>query len=266
VQSCSFGRDRADGIESQDMSALYDRIGSSYLGTRREDPRLAALIIGALGDARSVVNVGAGTGAYEPTDREVLAIEPSRAMIEQRPRGSAPVIQARAEKLPLRHRSFDAALAVNTVHHWTDLRAGLRELRRIVRKRIVILLRDARAGTPFWLTEDYLPRLGSSRWAATTVATIKDELPPITALPVPLPRDCVDGMFGAYWGRPEAYLDREIRRNISNFSLAAEDDLAEGLARLQADLESGAWDRKYGYLRSLSGLDLGHRLLVAELS
>ncbi len=248
------------------MSALYDRIGGSYRGTRGEDPRIAALIIGALGDARSVVNVGAGTGAYEPTDRKVAAIEPSRTMIEQRPRGAAPVIQARAENLPLRDGSFDAALAVNTVHHWTDLRAGLRELRRIARKRIVVFLHDARTSTPFWLTEDYLPRLDSSRWAATTLATIKDELPSMTALPVPLPRDCVDGMFAAYWGRPEMYLDSEIRRNISNFSLAAEVDLAKSLARLQADLESGAWDRKYGYLRSLSELDLGHRLLVAELS
>jgi SAM-dependent methyltransferase len=248
------------------MSALYDRIGGSYRGTRREDPRIAALIIGALGDARSVVNVGAGTGAYEPKDREVLAIEPSKTMIEQRPRGSAPVIQSRAENLPLRDSSFDAALAVNTVQHWIDLRAGLRELRRIARKRIVILLRDAQAGTPFCLTEEYLPRLDSSRWAAATVATIKDELPSITALPLPLPLDCVDGVFSAYWGRPEMYLDSDVRRNISNFALAEDEDLAKGLARLQADLESGGWDRKYGYLRSLSELDLGHRLLVAELS
>jgi SAM-dependent methyltransferase len=247
------------------MTALYDRIGRSYGATRREDPRIAAKIRAALGDARSVVNVGAGAGAYEPTDREVLAIEPSKTMIAQRPPGSAPVIRASAEDLPLRDESFDAALAVNTVQHWTDLRAGLRELRRIARRRIVIFLRHPESGASFWLTEDYLPSLDPSRRISAMVGAIEDELRPAPALPVPLPRDCVDGLFTAYWGRPEMYLDGEIRRNISNFALAAEADLACGLARLEADLESGAWDRAYGHLRSLPELDLGHRLLVAEL-
>lgn len=246
------------------MTTLYDRIGGSYGVTRKPDPRIAALISDALGDAWSVVNVGAGTGAYEPTDREVLAVEPSETMIAQRPRGSAPVIQASAEKVPLADDSFDAALAVNTVQHWTDLRAGLRELRRVARSRIVIFLRDPR-GAPFWLV-DYLPALDPLRRMSVIVATIEHELRPATALPVPLPRDCFDGLFSAYWGRPEMYLDSEIRRNISNFALAAEDDLAEGLARLEADLESGAWDRRYGHLRSLPELDLGHRLLITELA
>jgi SAM-dependent methyltransferase len=245
------------------MSTLYDRIGGSYCTTRRQDPRIAALIEDALGDARSAINVGAGTGSYEPTDREVLAVEPSRTMITQRPRRSAPVIRASAEKLPLRDKSFDAALAVNT-QHWTDLRAGLRELRRIARKRIVIFLRDTQRGTPFWLTEDYLPSLDPSRRTSARAA-IEDEFRSVKVLPLRLPRDCIDGVFSAYWGRPEMYLDSEIRRNISNFALATEGDLAEGLARLQADLESGAWDRRYGHLRSLSELDLGHRVLVAEL-
>lgn len=248
------------------MSGLYERIGGSYRATRRSDPRIATLIAGALGDARSVVNVGAGTGAYEPTDREVLAVEPAQTMIAQRPRGSAPVIQASAEELPLSDERFDAALAVNTVHHWSDLRAGLRELRRVVRKRVVIFLRDGSSGTPFWLVQDYLPALDQPRRMSAIVETIKHELRPLTALPVPLPQDCCDGLFSAFWGRPEMYLDSEIRRNISNFALAAEDDLGEGLARLEADVESGAWDRRYGHLRSLPNLDLGHRLLVAELA
>ncbi|KYF66068.1 class I SAM-dependent methyltransferase [Sorangium cellulosum] len=248
------------------MNTLYDRIGGSYGATRGQDPRIAALINDALGDARSVVNVGAGTGAYEPADREVLAVEPSETMIAQRSPRSAPVIRASAESLPLRDGDFDAALAVNTVQHWTDLRAGLRELRRVARKRIVIFLRDAKSGTPFWLTEDYLPSLDPSRRTSAIVEAIQEELRLVKALPVRLPRDCVDGLFTAYWGRPEMYLESEIRRNISNFALAREHDLAEGLASLQADLESGAWDRKYGHLRSLSELDLGHRLLVAELA
>jgi SAM-dependent methyltransferase len=251
---------------SSEVSRLYDRIGVTYGTTRTADPSIAAAIEDALRDASSVVNVGAGTGAYEPTDREVLAVEPSRTMIEQRPPGSAPVIQASAERLPLADKSYDAALAVNTVHHWTDLRAGSRELRRVARRRIVIFLRDGGAGTPFWLVEDYLPALESSSRISAIVETIEDELRPVTAVPVPLPRECADGLFSAYWARPEMYLDGEIRRNISNFVLAAEDDLSEGLARLRADLASGAWDRRYGHLRSLEALDLGHRLLIAELA
>jgi SAM-dependent methyltransferase len=248
------------------MSSLYDRIGGNYRATRRADPRIAALIRDALGDAHSVVNVGAGSGAYEPLDREVLAVEPSETMIVQRPRDSAPAIQASAEELPLSDDSFDAALAVNTAQHWTDLRAGLRELRRVARKRIVIFLRDSRSGVPFWLVEEYLPALDPSGRLAAIVETIERELRPIRVVPVRLPRDCADGLFSAYWGRPELYLDREIRQNISNFALAAEEDVEEGLARLEADLESGAWDRRYGHLRSLQELDLGHRLLISEFT
>lgn len=248
------------------MSALYDRIGAGYSATRRTDPRIEALIRDALGDARSVVNVGAGAGAYEPADREVLAVEPSATMIAQRRRGAAPALQASAESLPLPDQSFDAALAVNTLHHWTDARAGLRELRRVARKRIVIFLRDPPSGQPFWLTEDYLPSLDPSRRIAAIRDAIREELPSVKALPCPLPRDCADGLFAAYWARPEMYLDVEVQRNISNFALAEEGSLAEGLARLGADLASGAWDRKYGELRRLESLDLGHRALVAELA
>jgi SAM-dependent methyltransferase len=248
------------------MTTLYDRIGSSYSATRGEEPRFATLIKEALGDAQSVVNVGAGTGAYEPTDREVLAIEPSETMIAQRPSGAARAVQASAENLPLDDKSFDAAVAVNTVQHWTDLRAGLRELRRVARRRVVFFLRDARAGTPFWLTEEYLPALSASRRNAVIVPAIEHEVPSVRVVPVAAPRDAIDGVFSAYWGRPEMYLDAEVRNNMSNFALASNDVVEEGLARLRADLESGAWDRKHGHLRSLAELDLGHRLLVAELA
>lgn len=245
------------------MSSLYDRIGASYCATRRPDPRIAALIVEALGDARSVVNVGAGSGSYEPADREVLAVEPSATMIDQRPPGAAPVIQARAENLPLDDDSFDAALAVNTVQHWSDLPAGLRELRRVARRRVVIFLRDGRRGVPFWLAEDYMPALVRSQ--GISVEAIERDLGPLTSVAVPLPRDCHDGLFSAYWARPELYLDPEIRRNISNFALAPECDVEGGLARLADDLESGAWDRRYGHLRSLPELDLGHCVLIADL-
>jgi SAM-dependent methyltransferase len=252
-------------VQGSRPGALYDRIGASYCTTRGEDPRIAALIKDALRGARSVVNVGAGTGSYEPSDREVLAVEPSATMIAQRPQGSAPVLQANAEHLPFGDHSFDAALAVNTVHHWTDVRAGLRELRRVARQRIVIFLRDPRRGVPFWLTEEYLPSLDPSPRFAAIVAMIEAEFQPAMALPVRLPRDCFDGLFTAYWARPEMYLDSEVRRDISNFALSPEDDVRRGLALLAADLASGAWDRKNGHLRSLAELDLGHRLFIADV-
>jgi SAM-dependent methyltransferase len=246
------------------MRTLYDRIGASYAATRRPDPRIAAAIIDALGDARSLVNVGAGTGGYEPDDREVLAVEPSAAMIAQRPATAAAAIQATAESLPLADDSVDAALAVNTVHHWTDLHAGLGELRRVARRRVVIFLRNPREGVRFWLA-DYLPSLEPRERNAAIVAVIEEELGPVRRIAVPLPRDCADGLFCAYWARPETYLDEQVRRNISNFALAPEAYVAEGLVRLEADLASGAWDRRHGQLRSLLELDLGHRTLIAEL-
>jgi SAM-dependent methyltransferase len=211
------------------VTAQYDRIGHTYAATRKEDPRLVAILRDALGDARSVVDVGAGAGSYEPADRDVLAVEPSEMMIAQRPPGSARVLHASAERLPLADGSFDAALAVNTVHHWTDLRAGLRELRRVARRRVVVFLRDPRRGTPFWLTNDYLPTLDSSRRYGAIMAAIHDELPSARERSVCLSRDWVDGLFTAFWARPEMYLDPEVRRNMSNFALARNGDVAAGL-------------------------------------
>jgi SAM-dependent methyltransferase len=243
--------------------AQYDGIGQTYRETRIEEPRIARAVREALGDARSVVNVGAGAGAYEPRDLRVLAVEPSETMISQRPLNAARAVQGTAENLPLDDKSFDAALAVNTVHHWSDLRAGLRELRRVARKRIVVFLRDPHCGTPFWLTRDYLPALDPAPRFAPIVAAIREELPDVQESAVSLPRDCADGLFTAYWARPEVYLDAEVRRNMSNFALAIHDAIEPGLAALRADLESGAWERRYGHLRSLPELDLGHRIFVA---
>jgi SAM-dependent methyltransferase len=249
---------------SQDRSALYDRIGTSYAATRGPEPRIARRIREALGDARSVVNVGAGVGSYEPADLEVLAIEPSAAMIAQRPADAAPALQASAESLPLEDASYDAALAVNTVHHWRDLRLGLHELRRVARQRVVIFMRDGSRGQPFWL-EQYLPALDLSEEVARISQTIEDEYGQVSEIAVPLSRQCADGLFSAFWGRPEMYLDDLVRANISHFALAEDAVVADGLARLARDLRSGGWDARYGHLRSLPELDLGHRLLVAEL-
>jgi SAM-dependent methyltransferase len=252
--------------QPENRETLYDRIGTTYSATRVAEPRIARAIRAALGEARSLLNVGAGTGAYEPTDLEVLAVEPSAAMIAQRPPGSAPALRGSAEALPVEDKSFDAALAVNTIHHWHDLAAGLRELRRVARNRIIIFRRDEQKGTRFWLVERYLPGLAEPTKSAAIADTIARELDSVTEIPVPLPRDCSDGLFSAYWARPEAYLDASVRGNISNFALAPERELGQGLERLEADLESGEWDRRYGHLRSLLELDLGHRIVVAELA
>src|ERR671936_1384212 len=190
--------------------AVYDEIGLTYASTRRPDPRIAAAILDALGDARSVVNVGAGTGAYEPTDREVVAVEPSPTMIAQRPPTAAPVLEARAEQLPFADQSFDAALAVNTVQHWSEVEAGLRELRRVARRRVVIFLRNPSSGPRFWLS-DYVPALERTEKMAGVVVTIERELAPVRAVRVPLPRECADGLFSPFWARPEMYLDEEVR-------------------------------------------------------
>jgi SAM-dependent methyltransferase len=248
------------------MPPRYDQIGTTYRDTRRQDPRIARSIELALGDARSVLNVGAGTGSYEPTDREVLAVEPSETMLRQRPEGAAPAVRACAEALPLPDRSFDAALAVNTVHHWHDVRAGLRELRRVTRHRVVILHRNPQEGVALWLTEEYFPSLLSGRRMAEITRAIEDELGPVERVRIPLPARCEDGLLSGYWARPEMYLDSAVRRNISNFALADDAAVQRGLEALRADLASGAWDGRHGHLRSQAEIDLGHRLFIANLA
>lgn len=243
------------------MPPLYDTIGLGYAGLRRPDPRIADAIDRALGDARSVLNVGAGTGSYEPTDREVTALEPSAEMIRQRPPGAAPAHQGYAEALPFADGTFDAAMAVLTVHHWSDVKKGLREMRRVARDRVVILTFDP-AGPYFWLA-DYLPEI---------VELDQPIMPPMNAFgqmlgktrvdPVHVPHDCADGFLGAYWRRPEAYLDPRVRTAISTFAKLA--DPQPALARLEADLKSGAWAERYGNLLELDALDIGYRIVTAD--
>ncbi len=244
------------------MKPIYDTIGQGYAGKRTPDPRIAAAIHAALGDAQTVLNVGAGTGSYEPTDRTVTALEPSTEMIQQRPEGAAEVVQGVAEKLPFADDTFDAAMAVLTVHHWTDFEAGLREMRRVARQRLVVLTFDP-VGPYFWLA-DYLPEI---------IELDQPIMPPISAFerilgemqvsPVPIPHDCSDGFLGAYWRRPEAYLDRQVRAAISTF--AKLDKAPKALEQLKADLNSGAWAARYGDLTALDALDIGYRLVVADI-
>jgi SAM-dependent methyltransferase len=243
------------------VGALYDRIGVGYAKLRRPDPRLAARIAAALGTCERVLNVGAGAGSYEPADRYVVAVEPSAEMIRQRAPEAATVVQAAAERLPFRDRSFDAALAILTVHHWPQRAKGLAEMRRVARERVVILTWDA-DHHGFWLVQQYFPEiLASDRHAFPTLREIESAIGPAVASVVPIPADCIDGFLGAYWRRPERYLDARVRAAISTFSKF---DASAGLARLRRDLEDGAWLATHGALRDLTELDVGYRLIVAR--
>lgn len=244
------------------MGQLYDRIGAGYSTYRTPDPRIAAALTAALGDARSVVNVGAGTGSYEPTDRRVLAVEPSRTMIRQRPRSAHPVVRASANDLPLRDGAFDAALAVLTIHHWPDRARGLAELQRVARRRVVLLTHAHLQH--FWLM-DYFPGIERlDRESFPTDADMEHVLGPLGIRPVPVPHDCRDGFLGAYWRRPYAYLDPDVRAAISTFSKLAVGEVRDGIERLRADLASGAWRERYGALLVRATLDVGYRIVVAQ--
>lgn len=248
------------------MSARYDRIGTSYSATRRPDPRIAARILDALGDASSVVNVGAGTGSYEPDDRLVVAVEPSRTMIDQRPAGSAPVVQAAAEALPFVDGAVDATLGVLTVHHWNDPVLGLAEMRRIARRRVVILTWEEEDWERFWLVREYFPHIRAvDRPRAISMDDVATALDGADVFPVLVPHDCIDGFHGAFWRRPEAYLDPRVRAGISGYALMPPRDLDEGLRRLERDLASGAWEQRHGDLLELDEIDLGYRLVIAEM-
>lgn len=246
--------------------AAYDRMGLGYSAVRRADPRIAARVEAALGDAKSVLNVGAGTGSYEPAQREVTAVEPSQTMIDQRPPGSAPVVQAVAEDLPFEDDSFDAAMAMITVHHWSDARQGLSEMLRVARRRVVILTFDPVPAADLWLVRDYFPAaLGYHADAMPPIAELAALLPNASVEPVPIPSDCTDGFFIGIWGRPEMHLDPDVRRASSVWHQVPELEVEHGLALLKADLESGKWDERNGHLRELPELDVGLRLVVAEL-
>jgi DNA-binding transcriptional MerR regulator len=243
---------------------LYDAIGGDYTATRRTDPRIAARIWDALGDARTVLNVGAGTGSYEPPARDVTAAEPSAVMRAQRPAGAAPSVDAVAESLPFADRSFDAAMAVSTVHHWRDPVAGLREMRRVAR-RVVVLTFDASEDVlhrRFWLTRDYLPEFAGLFNGWPSLAGLADAIG-ARAEPVPIPWDCADGLFEAYWRRPGAYLEDHVRRAMSAWTRVGPEAELRAVRSLRDDLDSGRWAERNGDLADLEAAELGLRLLVA---
>jgi SAM-dependent methyltransferase len=243
-----------------EQPALYDRIGGRYDLQRRPDPRLAAAIHAALGPARRIVNVGAGTGNYEPADRDVTAVEPSATMIAKRPPGAAPAIQASADALPFADGQFDAAMAILTMHHWPDHAAGLAELRRVTVGPIVVLTFDP-AARPWPV--DYFPALATlDEVAMPPLALFERRLGPVRIIPMPVPHDCSDGFLYAWWRRPHAYLDPRIRSGSSSFWRI--DGVEAGAARLAADLASGRWQQRYRHLLGLEALDVGYRLVIAD--
>lgn len=219
------------------------------------------MIARALGPAETVLNVGAGAGSYEPAGRQVTAIEPSMEMIRQRLTSPASVIQGHAEDLPLDDDSFDASMAVLTVHHWTDKKKGLEEMRRVTRGRIVVLTYDP-SFRGFWLA-DYIPALVDLDEAQMPRMTDYEAwLGPVEICPVPIPHDCTDGFLSAYWRRPAAYLDPRIRAAMSSFWAVGE--VSEALTRLKSDLESGRWAHRYSGLLDLDERDCGYRLVVTK--
>lgn len=240
---------------------LYDRIGTGYALGRRTDPRWLTPVLTALGSARMVANVGAGTGSYEPAG--VLAIEPSMEMIRQRPPGAGPAVRARAEALPLRDRSVDAVLAVLTVHHWTDWRAGIAELRRVAPRRVVLAY-DTRRHAEFWFVREYVPEIAALESGRPSADDIAHELGADSVVPLPLPWDFADGVFPAYWRRPAAYLDPDVRDACSALAQTDRDAVDRGIRRLREDLRTGRWHTDHRALLALDEWDAGFRLIVSN--
>lgn len=243
----------------------YDQIGQGYSTTRREDPRLAARILQALGAGRSVVNVGAGTGLYEPRDRYVLAVEPSEIMTAQRPPELAPAIRANADCLPLRDRSVDAAMTVLSLHHWDDgQERGVRELRRVARGPVVIVAFEPAVCAEMWLVKDYLPEVAElDRKTSPSIAQVAAWLGGPTRVEVlPVARDTPDWTLMSFWAHPERVLDEVARNSTSGFARMAPHVVQRVVAAVERDLQDGSWERRHGHLRHLHEMDAGLRLLL----
>jgi len=253
------------GDEGGAMPApIYDTIGRGYTRYRQPDPRWGTQINAALGDARTVINVGAGSGSYEPTDRQVVAVEPSGAMIDQRPPGSAPAILGNAEPLPFADAAFDAAMALLTVHHWPDAGAGLSELQRVSKRQVVLTWDPALFAERMWFVREYLPAVFDRESGLATLDTISEHLDVERVEVLPVAADCTDGVLGAYWARPEAFLDPDVRSAISGMVLLDQALVDTAIERLRTDLDSGRWERDHPELLASIELDLGYRLVVAQ--
>ena len=247
------------------MGEVYDTIGVGYAMTRRPDPRIARALRVALEGCRTVLNVGAGTGSYEPDDLDVVAVEPSLTMLRQRSKTGAPVVRGRAETLPFRDSAFDAVLGVLTIHHWSDVKRGLMECARCARHRVVLLTIDVEVWGKFWLVKEYFPDIYRiDQLTVPSLSVLEATLGPIEAESLNIPSDCIDGFLGAYWRRPEAYLNPVARAGMSTFSNIV--DVDSRIESLRKDLASGDWASRHGDLLEFKSLDLGYRILTATLS
>ena len=251
------------------MAFAYDTIGQNYAFGRRPDPRWERAVLEALGDANSIINVGAGTGSYEPVGR-VVAVEPSMAMIQQRGQREKAsvqgnvVVRGRAESLPFPDNSFDAALAVLTIHHWTDMEAGLSELRRVANRQVILTFNPL-GHQRFWLCRDYLPDMGAGPLNVDlSIERIGAVLSIKHVIPLFVPRDMIDGVLAAHWCRPEAYLDPQVRANASGLAQKDQQTVDEAIEHLRSDLANGTWARRNNELATLTEFDAGYQLLIAE--
>jgi SAM-dependent methyltransferase len=254
-------------MAAQELAPRYDRIGKGYALRRREDPRIVALVREALGDASTVVNVGAGAGSYEPVDRHVIAVEPSDVMAAQRRPELAPALRASAGRLPLRDASVDAAMAIMTVHHWDhEQEQGVRELRRVARGPVVVLTGDVEVSAKLWMFDEYLPEAAAlDRETFPAIDQLAAWLGgSVTVTPVPVARDTPDHTLLSFWAHPERFLDPDARAAVSGLARMQPGVVDRCVAAVGRDLASGAWDERHGHLRELDAYDAGLRLVVAR--
>ncbi len=245
--------------------AAYDTMGRGYAPVRRPDRRLAAAIHAELGRGTSVVNVGAGAGSYEPDDRVVVAVEPSAVMLAQRPVAAGPAVQGVAEHLPVATGGADAAMTVISVHHWSDLEAGLTEMVRVARRRVVVVTIDDDLIADLWMVRDYAPELLEIHSAMPTMDELRGLLPGARVTPWPVPADCTDGFLAALWSRPEAHLDPAVRAASSAWHQLPGAVVDRIVSALTGDLASGRWDERHGHLRTQATLDVGVRIVAADV-
>jgi SAM-dependent methyltransferase len=248
-----------------DPAFNYDKDGVRYSARRQTEPAIAHYIHAALHNAKTILNVGAGAGSYEPEDRYFISVEPSVSMRAQRlSNHKNPALTGRADNLPFDDKSFDAATAFLTIHHWPDIKKGLSELRRVARHQIIIMTFDPDALDFFWNAEYFPEVIEVEKQRYPTIDRLLDMLGGKTAVhDIPVPLDCVDGFQEAFYGRPEAFLDKEVRNAMSAWGFISEEHQELMVKRLSDDLQSGEWDRKYGHLRTQPTFSGALRLIIS---
>jgi SAM-dependent methyltransferase len=245
----------------------YDNNGQQYSGQRKTEPAIASYIGKALGNAKTVLNVGAGAGSYEPEDRYVVSVEPSAVMRNQRiANGKTPAINAFGDQLPFDDHAFDAVTAFVTLHHWPDMKKGLLELKRVAREKVIVMTFDPQALDRFWNAEYFPEIIDVERQRYPTIPFITDALEADCEVwEIPVPLHCADGFQEAFYGRPEAFLDEKVRKAQSAWGFISDEQQRTIVKRLADDLASGEWDRKYGFYRTQPEFTCALRLVIGKL-